>query len=98
MIKVGINRKFKSLSFTKKVGSGIEAMRDDFFREVKQLTPVDTGRAKSGWKRTRDGVINRVPYIDPLDDGHSKQAKNGMTKPALNKIRSRFKSGKYFKK
>ena len=72
-------------------------MEEDLHRDLVSGTPVDTGRAKKGWKRTKDGSVNRVPYIDELDEGHSKQAPNGITRPALNKLRQRFNSGKYLK-
>lgn len=50
---------------------------------LKIVTPVDTGKARSGWtsKTNKDfngyteGIIsNDVEYIDVLNKGHSKQA------------------------
>jgi len=50
---------------------------------LKIVTPVDTGKARSGWtsKTSKDfdgyteGIIsNDVEYIDVLNKGHSKQA------------------------
>ena len=51
------------------------------YLDLREATPVDTGRAKDGWKRTRPlsvddvaYITNKVPYIGVLNDGHSKQA------------------------
>ena len=53
---------------------------------LRQVTPVDTGRARQGWFFTKtpkifgkflgtEGfIVNNVPYIKQLNDGHSKQA------------------------
>lgn len=97
MIKTSINKSFSKLDIKGKILKGIERMEEDVHRDLISGTPVDTGRARRGWTRTKDGSENRVPYIDALDDGHSKQAPNGIIKPALNKLRQRFNSGRYFK-
>lgn len=107
MIKTGFQRSFKQ-ALSKKVESMIEKMEKDFFDEVKEGTPEKTGRAKSGWKRTAHGGINKVPYIGVLDGGRvkathrkgmqgSKDARDGMTKPALQTIKERFNKGTYLK-
>ena len=83
-------------------------MEEDLHRDLIAGTPVDTGRARKGWRRTDDGSENRVPYIGVLDEGRKKAthrkgmqgsegAPNGIIKPAINKLRQRFKSGRYFK-
>ena len=75
-------------------------MRTDIHKEIKELTPValkNGGTAKAGWKQTKDGTRNDVIYIGRLDRGHSKQAPNGMTKPALDIIKTRTKKGTYLK-
>ena len=50
---------------------------------LKEVTPVDTGKARSGWNsytvKEFDGTIgavieNKVPYIGRLNRGHSQQA------------------------
>lgn len=70
-------------------------LANDIFRSVKDLTPVDTGRAKRNWRllRRRFGYIinNAVPYIVFLDRGHSKQAPRGMTKPTFERLKARNK-------
>jgi len=55
-------------------------------RTLREVTPVDTGKARSGWFNikipkvfgkffgTEGFIVNRVDYIDKLNDGHSKQA------------------------
>jgi hypothetical protein len=70
------------------------------FTEIKQRTPVDTGRARSGWqsKNTQAGfeITNQVPYIGILDKGRhmtrrgmrgSKQAPKGIVGPSLDSIK-----------
>lgn len=51
--------------------------------QLRIVTPVDTGKARSGWYNEKtleldgtDGgfIINEVEYIDVLNNGHSKQA------------------------
>lgn len=70
-------------------------LANDIFRSVKDLTPVDTGRAKRNWRllKRRFGYIinNAVPYIVFLDRGHSKQAPRGMTKPTFERLKARNK-------
>lgn len=70
-------------------------LANDIFRSVKDLTPVDTGKAKRNWRllRRRFGYIinNAVPYIVFLDRGHSKQAPRGMTKPTFERLKARNK-------
>jgi hypothetical protein len=70
-------------------------LANDIFRGVKDLTPVDTGKAKRGWRllRRRFGFIinNGVKYVPYLERGHSKQAPRGMVKPTLERLRARNK-------
>ena len=44
-------------------------------RRLKLLTPVDTGRLRSGWQRTiepREGtVFNNLPYAEPVVAGRN---------------------------
>ena len=42
--------------------------------ELKNATPVDTGRARDGWKVSGDSIENDVPYIEHLNEGSSQQA------------------------
>lgn len=75
----------------------INRMQTDLHKEVVSLTPVDTGRAKSGWTKNSEGTRNDVPYIGRLDKGHSKQAPDGMSRPALNRVKDKLKRGTYLK-
>lgn len=63
------------------------------WEEVRQLTPVDTGYAKSRWQLTPtealgapNFITNDAPYIIYLENGHSDQAPNGMVKVAMAKL------------
>ena len=67
-----------------KIGKEDIKERVDFaVRTLRQVTPVDTGEARSGWRSitysTPTGdheadIINDVEHIVFLNDGHSKQA------------------------
>ena len=77
----------------------VSEMGDDFYDEVKNTTPVDTGLAKRSWNKSKNRdttkINNKQPYISELDEGKSRQAPQGMTKPAINKIKNNFNKGKY---
>ena len=64
----------------KKTGLGFHA-------GVKRRTPVDTGRARSGWDidLTGSGAIvqNEVPYVGRLNRGSSTQAPAGFIEAEL---------------
>jgi len=64
-------------------------------QELRTVTPVDTGKARSGWYRERnlelDGsishsIVNDVEYISILNEGHSKQAPRYFIEQVLIKI------------
>lgn len=87
-------------SLTKEVRSEIQRLSQTVYNEVKQRTPVDTGRAKAGWRNQthRDGfsISNSVPYIEVLDKGRhmtnrglrgSNQAPRGIVGPSLESIK-----------
>lgn len=80
--------------------SEIQRLADAVYTEVRQRTPVDTGRAKAGWnKNVRSDsftVSNAVPYIEVLDKGRhmtrrglrgSNQAPKGIVGPSLDSIK-----------
>jgi HK97 gp10 family phage protein len=77
----------------------IKALATDLTRELKQKTPVRTGRAQAGWQATtgnKDFVIeNKVPYTGYLESGTSKMRPankgRGIIGPALNSIKGKYK-------
>ena len=86
----------------KELRSAVKLLADTVFTEVKKRTPVDTGRARSGWTKRVDDksfrVENPVPYAPILDKGRhmtprgmrgSKQAPKGIVGPSLNSIKGR---------
>lgn len=56
----------------------LERVSNSLLKEIKEATPIDTGRARNGWQLEKDykgnSIVNDVPYIPSLNDGHSKQA------------------------
>ncbi|CAB4153873.1 hypothetical protein UFOVP641_34 [uncultured Caudovirales phage] len=80
--------------------SEIRRLATDLFTEIKQRTPVDTGRARAGWNKAMGNdsfvIINNVPYTPVLDKGRhmtsrgirgSKQAPKGIVGPSLDAIK-----------
>jgi cytoplasmic iron level regulating protein YaaA (DUF328/UPF0246 family) len=64
--------------------------------QLKIVTPVDTGEARSGWRslviKTRRGqylsgsILNPVDHISHLNNGHSKQAPQYFIEQVLSTI------------
>jgi len=77
----------------KSLGRAVDALFDDINTEVRNTTPVLTGRASRGWRYTpryKIGyhgtlITNSVEYITYLDKGSSRQAPNGIVQPAIDK-------------
>lgn len=75
----------------------MDTLFEDINIEIRDTTPIDTGRARRGWRYTPRYKLgysghliqNSVEYIIALDKGHSRQAPNGMVKPALDKFTRR---------
>ena len=80
----------------------VQKLGVEVYTEIKSKTPVDTGRARSGWTRkdTTGGftIENQVPYIGVLDRGRhmtnrgmrgSKQAPKGIVGPSLKAIKGK---------
>ena len=92
------NRSKKTMSsLSSCINKAVNAFIDDLHNNIKEETPVDTGRAQRGWRKTDKYIVgnhtrriiirNDVPYSPRLDRGYSRQAPNGMVKPALYKGR-----------
>jgi hypothetical protein len=73
----------------------IESRIDFATNTLRQVTPVDTGKARKGWynKKYKDyngnleaSIINEVDYIDVLNKGHSRQAPKYFIEQVLIKI------------
>ena len=82
--------------------SAVKMLGNEVFTEVKRTTPVDTGRARSGWKKQVTDrsfeISNDVPYVPVLDKGRhmtrkgyrgSKQAPDGIVGPSLKTVKGR---------
>jgi len=82
------------------IASQVKLLAESVYTEVRTHTPVDTGRAKSGWTKSvkSDGFVieNSVPYTPILDKGRhmtnrgmrgSKQAPKGIIGPSLESIK-----------
>jgi len=71
--------------------------RIDYATEtLKVVTPVDTGKARSGWRNEKydlnsnsddvGAIINEVEYIGVLNKGHSRQAPKYFIEQVLSRI------------
>ena len=83
----------------RKITRAVDQISRDLFDELKATTPVDTGYAKRNWKKkgsiNNRSIENDANYISFLDEGSSRQAPRGMTGPAIKKIKSNARRGKY---
>ena len=65
----------------------ISKSANEFANRVIERTPVDTGRAKSGWElsltEAEATLRNQVAYIRALEYGHSQQAPQGMVRVTI---------------
>jgi hypothetical protein len=60
-----------------------------FFRKT---TPIKTGNARNKTSFDAPNTINAdYPYANRLNEGYSRQAKDGMTRPTIQYIRSLIK-------
>jgi hypothetical protein len=64
-----IEKKSKAIIAEKKI-----EIIDQLVKDLKNETPVDTGKARDGWQRDDDSIVNDVEYIDHLNAGSSEQA------------------------
>lgn len=63
----------------------------DFFENVKDLTPVRTGRMKNAWELHGTEVDNDTPYLYYVNDGTSRQAGQHFIERALFKTGDKYK-------
>lgn len=71
----------------------------DVHQNLRQHTPVRTGRARKGWRTTTTDKSfvseNRVPYVGYLDAGTPKMKPanqgHGIVTPAIQKVRGKYK-------
>ena len=73
-----------------------QQLSGDLVEALTRHTPIDTGRARRGWKKSKlagDNYVikNTVKHTWYLEQGSSKQRPRGITKPALNELKSRGK-------
>ena len=102
MIRIRVSKSRGSKKLDKYIKDIIDDITDDMYDELKAETPVDTGFARGSWFKRFGRKVNRVettaPYSEALDKGHSSQAKDGMTKPAIETIKANAAKGKYRKR
>jgi hypothetical protein len=71
-----------------KAGALVNRLASNLYQRIQELTPVDTGRARSGWRMEVEPggsylILNPVEYILHLEHGSSRQAPQGMVNVTL---------------
>lgn len=56
------------------------------YEHFKNITPVNSGNARRRTKINGDTIHADYPYATRLDNGYSNQARDGMSKPTLDKL------------
>lgn len=75
-----IDSEFRKISqqVEKESKAYLDIKSEELLKDLKEATPVDTGRARDGWELVKGVDVNKiendVPYIDRLNHGSSKQA------------------------
>ena len=72
-----------------------DALKSDYKSAVVPRTPIDTGKARSGWKTRTSEIRNDVDYIGKLQGGSSRQAPRGFVNQALTTTIDKSKQRKY---
>lgn len=84
-ITPNLNRKRKILAPLPKKG----------YDKFKEVTPIDTGNAKSktSFEKTKLGgrITGNYPYATRLNEGSSKQSPKGMTEPTVKYLKQEVK-------
>ena len=63
-----------------------ESLAKQVYKYFVDITPINTGNAKRRTKLNGDTIHADYPYATRLDNGYSNQAKDGMSKPTLDKL------------
>lgn len=61
-----------------------QAAHEQFVR----VTPIDTGNARRSTDLRGNEIQANYPYANRLNEGYSRQARNGMTDPTIEWIRT----------
>jgi len=62
-----------NLQYQKESALGQRRVKDKLLENIKNLTPVDTGKARDGWYQTKNSIENDVEYVNTLNSGSSKR-------------------------
>lgn len=63
-----------------------ESLAKEVYKYFVEITPIDKGNARRRTKLNGDTIHADYPYATRLDKGYSNQAKDGMSKPTLDKL------------
>lgn len=76
-------------NFPKRMGILLKLQAEEAIKNVKKITPVDTGSLKSGWFREKgDGtfkqiIYNDVEYVNHVEFGHRVGRSKSKVKPGV---------------
>lgn len=102
MLRITITDTTLGSRLERRLTEAVRRLGQQLEQEIRDHTPVATGRARSGWRRQdrqRGFTIeNQVPYIGVLDRGRhmtnrgmrgSRQAPRGIVGPSLKSIKGK---------
>lgn len=85
----------KLRAWSSKTRKRLDDLNDEALEKFKDLTPIDTGRARKNTRlkerNDKATIEGRYPYAQRLDKGWSRQAPEGMTKPFADWWKKRVK-------
>lgn len=96
LIDVQVSVNFRNLTnYTRLQQQALARLPEDFVKEVRANTPIDTGNARRNTnllKTLNDITVKSdYPYARRLDEGWSRQAPDGFVKPSIEWLRNRLR-------
>jgi len=74
MIKLKVKLPDIASEFEKNKKEEVSKKMGALLKNLKEATPVDTGKARDSWRQEGQSVVNDVDYIEELNKGSSVQA------------------------
>jgi hypothetical protein len=71
-----------------RLNKALETLPSDAHKEFQSITPIDTGNARRSTDIRGNEIQANYPYANRLNEGYSRQARQGMTNPTIDWIRT----------
>lgn len=89
MRRVGGGRRFEARQ--REVERFLRELPRDMHEKFRELTPIDTGNARSKTELSGNRIEGNYAYAGRLNEGWSSQAPQGMFQPTVDFVRSRLR-------